>query len=241
MLRSALEILLCTGYGDHSYVIYTYSRCNARVGDQRRASPNARTESSACRRSTRSARQSRRELLHLLRLSSPSMLRLAHCIEVAMKAIPLMGRCSAGAGGCRWRGEGSGDRRRWRWRLVAALLLVVVVFLLASSPTTLIAGRRLGFTIILLLPRFFFGLPLRLDARDLLLAHCYFLWGVRVDYLRREAWICEMRIARVDEVDRVRGGEAGGGRLGADVTRARRRGRLCPSRVGVRLGLRKNL
>jgi len=35
-----------------------------------------------------------------------------------------------------------------------------------------------------------------------------------------------MRLARVDEVDRVRGSQAGGGRLRADVARARRRGRL---------------
>ena len=35
-----------------------------------------------------------------------------------------------------------------------------------------------------------------------------------------------MRVARVDEVDRVCGGEASRGRLVADVTRARRRGCL---------------
>ena len=133
------------------------------------------------------------------------MLRLAHSIEVTMKAVPLMSRCRAG-GGCRRR-EGAGDRRRWRLVVAALLLLVIaLVFLLARCSLR----GRLGLTTTILLASFF-GLPLRLDARDLLLAHC-FLWGIDY-YLRRKARICEMRIARVDEVDCVRSGEAGGGRL----------------------------
>ena len=108
------------------------------------------------------------------------MLRLAHSIEVAMKAIPFMGWCRIG-GSCR-RGEGSRDR--WRWGLVTTLLLIVaVVFLLArcSFRRRLLAGLRLG-----LLTRFL-GLPLRLNARDLLFANC-FLWGIDY-YLRGEARI----------------------------------------------------
>ena len=132
------------------------------------------------------------------------MLRLAHSIEVTMKAVPLMSWCRTG-GGCRRR-EGAGDRRRWRLVVAALLLLVItLVFLLARCPLS----GRLGLSTILLAS--FFGLPFRLDARDLLLAHC-FLWGIDY-YLRRKARICEMRIARVDEVDCVRSGEAGGGRL----------------------------
>ena len=132
------------------------------------------------------------------------MLRLAHSIEVTMKAVPLMSRCRAGGG---WRRrEGARDRRRWRLVVGVLLLLVIaLVFLLARCPLS----GRLGLSTILLAS--FFGLPFRLDARDLLLAHC-FLWGIDY-YLRRKARICEMRIARVDEVDCVRGGEAGGGRL----------------------------
>lgn len=132
------------------------------------------------------------------------MLRLAHSIEVAMKAVPLMSWCRT-RGGCRRR-EGARDRRRWRLVVAALLLLVTLVFLVTRCS---LSWRLVGFTTILLAS--FFGLPLRLDARDLLLAHC-FLWGINY-YLRRETRIGEMRIARVDKVDCVRGGEAGGARL----------------------------
>ena len=107
------------------------------------------------------------------------MLRLAHSIEVAMKAVPLMSWCRAG-GGCRRR-EGAGDRRRWRLIVAALLLVIAFVFLLARCSL----GGRLGLSIILLAS--FFGLPFRLDARDLLLAYC-FLWRINY-YLRREARI----------------------------------------------------
>ena len=138
-----------------------------------------------------------------------------------MKAIPLMRRRCRGA-----RTSGSrGARRRRRFSTLLPTLLVPSLTL-RVFPTTLGCVLGLAVLVLVLFPRLF-CFPLRLDARDLLLAHRRrLLLGTRIDELGGEAGVGEVRLARVEKVDRVGGGEAGRRRFGADVACAGRCGGL---------------
>ena len=155
-----------------------------------------------------------------------------------MKAIPLVRRCR-GARSSGWRGRGEPPRTRWRWgfsTLLPILLLFLTPTLCILLPTTLV--RLLGLAVLslvlvlVLLPRLF-CLPLRLDARNLLLAHRLLRGSggscTRINELGGKSGVGEVRLACVEKVDRVGGGEAGCCGFRADVACARRCGGLsCP-------------